>query len=90
LVDAEEHFAYLSVLVSILLFVGILVIFAIAFSTIGISFTDALFEIGSALTTNGISMGATNLLMPLSHKWLLVTAMIIGRTEILTILIALS
>jgi len=81
---------YLSALVTILLFVATLFIFSIVFSTIGISFTDALFEIGSALTTNGISMGAITVFMPIAYKWLLIIAMIIGRIEILTILIALS
>jgi len=80
----------LSALVSILLFVSTLVVFSIMFSTIGVSFTDALFEIGSALTTNGISMGATTVSMPLFYKWLLTTAMIIGRVEIMSILIAIS
>jgi Trk-type K+ transport system membrane component len=55
-----------------------------------VSFTDALFEVGSALTTNGISMGATTVSMPIIYKWLLIVAMIIGRIEIIPILIALS
>ena len=80
----------LSALVSILLFVSTLVVFSIIFSTIGVSFTDALYEVGSALTTNGISMDATTVTMPLFYKWLLTTAMIIGRVEIMSILIALS
>ena len=67
-----------------------LVIFTVVFTTIGVSFTDALFEVGSALTTNGISMGATTILMPVGYKWLMITAMTIGRVEILSILIAIS
>jgi len=81
---------YLTALVAILLFIATLFIFSIIFSTIGVSFTDAFFEVGSALTTNGISMGATTVLMPIAYKWLLIIAMIIGRIEIITILIALS
>jgi len=81
---------YLSAPVAILLFVATLFIFSIIFSTIGTSFTDALFEVGSALTTNGISMGATTVFMPIAYKWLLITAMIIGRIEIMSVLIALS
>ena len=80
----------LSSVVSILLFIFTLVIFAVIFSTMGVSFTDALFEIGSALTTNGISMGNTNVTMPLAYKWLMIVAMTIGRVEILSVLIALS
>jgi len=85
-----DNLEYLSALVAILLFVATLFIFSIIFSTIGISSTDALFEIGSALTTNGISMGATTVFMPIVYKWLLIIAMIVGRIEILPILIALS
>jgi trk system potassium uptake protein TrkH len=81
---------YLSAVVSILLFLFTLVIFSILFSTIGISFTDALIEVGSALTTNGISMGATTLAMPVAYKWLLIAAMTIGRAELMSVLIALS
>jgi len=86
-VNSGEHFP---ILVSILLFVTTLFIFSIIFSTIGVSFTDALFEVGSALTTNGISMGATTVAMHIGYKWLLITAMLIGRIEIVPILIALS
>ena len=79
----------LSASVSILLFICVLVVFAVIFTTLGVSFTDALFEVGSALTTNGISMGATIVTMGLGYKWLMISAMIIGRVEILSILIAL-
>jgi len=80
----------LSAVVSILLFISTLIIFAVIFTTMGVSFTNAIFEIGSALTTNGISMGATTTAMPIAYKWLMITAMTIGRIEILSILIALS
>ena len=50
----------------------------------------ALFKSCFALTTNGISMGATTVLMAILYKWLLITAVIIGRIEIIPILIALS
>ena len=76
--------------VIIVLFTVVLVVFSIIFTTLGVSLTDALFEVGSALTTNGISMGATNVSMPIGYKWLMITAMTIGRVEILSILIALS
>jgi trk system potassium uptake protein TrkH len=75
--------------VSIVLLIFTLVIFAVIFTTIGVSFTDALFEVGSALTTNGISMGATTVTMPIGYKWLMIAAMTIGRVEILSVLIAL-
>jgi trk system potassium uptake protein TrkH len=81
---------YLSASVAIVLFAATLFVLSIAFSTIGVSFTDALFEVSSALTTNGISMGVTTVFMPITYKWLLTAAMIIGRIEIIPILIALS
>jgi trk system potassium uptake protein TrkH len=74
---------------TIVLFIVFLIVFAGLFSTIGISFTDALFEVGSALTTTGASLGITNIALPLAYKWLIIAAMIIGRIEILTIFIAL-
>jgi trk system potassium uptake protein TrkH len=85
-VDNHEN---LPALISILLFTFTLIIFAVIFTTIGVSFTDALFEVGSALTTNGISMGATTVSMPVAYKWLMIVAMTIGRIEIMSVLIAL-
>jgi trk system potassium uptake protein TrkH len=86
----ENNVEQFSILVAIVLFVATLAVFSIIFSTIGVSFTDAVFEVGSALTTNGISMGATTVFMPIAYKWLLIISMIIGRIEIIPILIALS
>ena len=87
--SANRSWESLSAPVSIVLFIFILVVFAVIFTTIGVSFTDALFEVGSALTTNGISMGATTVTMGIGYKWLMIAAMTIGRVEILSILIAL-
>ncbi len=86
--DTSSH-EYLPALVSILMFIVTLVIFALIFATIGVSFTDAIFEVGSALATNGISMGATTISMPIGYKWLMIVAMTIGRVEIMSFLVAL-
>jgi len=86
--EADNH-EYLPAVVSILLFTFTLIIFSVIFTTLGVSFTDALFEVGSALTTNGISMGATTVSMPIAYKWLMIAAMTIGRVEIMSVLIAL-
>ncbi len=88
--NSNGYSEHLSAPVIILLFGLVLVIFSVIFTTLGVSFTDALFEVGSALTTNGISLGYTNVLMPIGYKWLMIAAMTIGRVEILSILIALS
>ena len=78
-----------SITAFIISFIAILLIISFAFSTIGISLLDSIFEVGSALTTNGISMGITTITMPIGYKWLLIAAMIIGRVEILNILKAI-
>jgi trk system potassium uptake protein TrkH len=81
--DREELKAVLIFIVS---FFIVLFILSLLFSTIGISLLDSVFEVGSALTTNGISMGITTVAMPLGYKWLLILAMILGRIEIVAVL----
>jgi trk system potassium uptake protein TrkH len=80
--DREELKAVLIFIVS---FFIVLFILSLVFSTIGISLLDSVFEVGSALTTNGISMGITTVAMPLGYKWLLILAMILGRIEIVAV-----
>jgi trk system potassium uptake protein TrkH len=77
-------------LTSLIGFIVTLLVLSIVFSTIGISMVDSVFEVGSALTTNGVSMGVTTILMPASYKWLLILAMIVGRLEIVTIFSAVA
>jgi trk system potassium uptake protein TrkH len=79
-----------SILAMVTGFATMLLMLSLAFSTIGITLIDSIFEVGSALTTNGISMGATTVALPLSHKWLLIFAMITGRVEIATIFKAIK
>jgi trk system potassium uptake protein TrkH len=85
--DREELKA---VLISIASFLALLLILSLVFSTIGTSLLDSVFEVGSALTTNGISMGITTVTIPLGYKWLLIFAMTLGRIEIVTVFKALS
>jgi trk system potassium uptake protein TrkH len=79
-----------AVLTSIIGFFAVLIILSLIFSTIGISMLDSVFEVSSAMTTNGVSMGITNPLVPmaLGYKWLLILAMLIGRLEVVTIVAA--
>lgn len=79
-----------TVLLSITGFIITLIILSLVFSTMGVNMLDSVFEVGSALTTNGISIGATRVLMPIGYKWLMILAMLIGRLEILTIIAAIS
>ncbi len=86
--DQPTREEFIATLNNVLSFLAILIVLSLVFSTIGISMLDSFFEIGSALTTNGISMGATIVTMPLGYKWLIVFAMIIGRIEIVSIFAA--
>ena len=74
-----------SILVFIISFVILLLLLSLAFSTVGISFLDSVFEVGSAFTTNGVSMGITTVALPMGYKWLLIFAMVVGRVEIVNI-----
>ena len=85
--DREELRAALTSIVS---FLAVLLVLSLVFSTIGISLLDSVFEVGSAFTTNGISMGITTVAMPLGYKWLLILAMTLGRIEIVAVFKALS
>ena len=67
-----------------------LVVLSLIFSTMGVNLIDSVFEVSSALTTNGISIGATTVGMPVGYKWLLIIAMLIGRVEVVTIFTAVS
>ena len=80
----------LPALASILLFITVLIVFSLLFSTIGVSFQDALFEVGSALSTTGATLGAVSVTMPTFYKWLIIAAMTIGKVEILTIITVLT
>ncbi len=79
-----------TVLIWISSFLIVLFALSLIFSTIGISLLDSVFEVGSALTTNGISMGITTVTIPLGYKWLLILAMILGRIEIVSVFKALK
>jgi len=85
--DREELKA---ALVNVVGFFIVLIIVSLVFSTIGISLLDSVFEIGSALTTNGISMGITTVAIPLGYKWLLIFTMMVGRVEVLVVLKAIG
>jgi len=85
--DGEELKA---AIISIVGFLATLIVLCSVFSTMGVGILDSLFEVGSALSTNGISMGATTVVMPIGYKWLMILAMIIGRIEIVSIFTAVG
>jgi len=56
----------------------------------GYSFIDSLFEVTSAFATAGLSVGIVSIFMPLGLKWLLIVLMVLGRIEVVPLLIALG
>ncbi len=74
---------------SVILFLVSLLVLSLVFSMSGVPFGDSLFEVGSALTTNGISMGATSLSLPTFYKFVLMAAMIIGKVQITIVLVSI-
>jgi len=83
--DAPTRAELRSLITYLITFIAILIILSIAFAASGTNIYNSVFEVGSALATNGISSGATTLELPATFKWLLIIAMLIGRIEILTI-----
>jgi len=50
---------------------------------------DAFFEVGSAISTTGATLGAITVMMPVAYKWLIIAAMIVGKVEVLTVIVIL-
>lgn len=88
--DAPTREELKSIIIFLASFIAFLIIFSLIFATLGISLLDSVFEVGSALTTNGVSMGATTVALPVGYKWLLIAAMLIGRVEFLNIFKAIK
>jgi trk system potassium uptake protein TrkH len=87
--DGKKALKWNMAISSVILFLVTLLVLSLVFSTSGVSFGDSLFEVGSALTTNGISMGATSLSLPTFYKFVLMAAMIIGKVEITIVLVSI-
>jgi trk system potassium uptake protein TrkH len=86
--NGNGHVDMQSANVSIVLFLATLFGFSILLCLNGLSFSDSLFEVGSALSTNGATLGAVNASLPLFYKYMLMFCMLIGRVEIITMLVA--
>jgi Trk-type K+ transport system membrane component len=87
--NGNGHIDMQSANVSIVLFLATLLGFSILLCLNGFSFSDSLFEVGSALSTNGATLGAINVSLPLFYKYMLMVCMLIGRVEIMTMLVAI-
>jgi trk system potassium uptake protein TrkH len=83
--DAPTKRELRSIILFLVGFVGFLLILSFAFSTLGTNMLDSVFEVGSALSTAGASVGATTVAMPVIYKWILIFAMLVGRVEIVSI-----
>ena len=83
--DAPTRNELKTIIIYLITFIAFLFLLSYAFSFSGVSMLDSVFEIGSAISTNGVSMGATTITLPVIYKWLLIVAMLVGRVEILTI-----
>jgi trk system potassium uptake protein len=83
--DAPTKAELRSLYIYLITFIAILIALSIAFSASGTNIFNSIFEVGSALATNGVTSGATTLELPAIFKWILIVAMFIGRIEILTI-----
>jgi hypothetical protein len=64
--EEKENPTKYAVLISILLFIALLIIFAVLFSTMGVSFTNPIFEMGSRYQQT-VFLGK-NVAMPLGYK----------------------
>jgi trk system potassium uptake protein TrkH len=83
--DAPTRDELKTIIIYLTTFIAFLFLLSFAFSFSGNSMLDSVFEIGSALSTNGVSMGATTINIAVGYKWLIIVAMLVGRIEILTI-----
>ncbi len=89
-IDDDNHAEISSANVSIIIFIMIALALTILLTTSGASFSGSLFEIASALSTNGATLGITSATMGIGYKYLIIACMLIGRVEIMTVLVAVT
>lgn len=88
-IEDNHHADMSSANVSIIIFIFITFVFSVILATSGASFFSSLFEIGSALSTNGVTLGIASASLGLGYKYLLIACMFIGRVEVMTVLVAI-
>ena len=71
-------------------YITTLTIISVAVSMLGYRFIDSLFEVASALSCVGLSVGITSMSAPLAVKLLLIAAMYLGRIEFLPLYMAVG
>ncbi len=77
-------------LVTILFYLILTSISVYIFFNSGFGLVNSIFEVTSAITTTGLSVGIVSASLALNLKWLIVALMILGRVEILAFFIMLS
>ncbi len=87
-IEDNHHVDIASANVSIIIFLFITLGLSVILAMSGATYFDSLFEIGSALSTNGATLGVTSLSLGVGYKFLLIACMLIGRVEIMTVLVA--
>jgi trk system potassium uptake protein TrkH len=85
-----KHTDIFSYLLMILLAAFMIFVFAFIFTLYGFTPTDSVFELTSAFATTGLSVGITNISLPVVLKIILALVMILGRIEIIPFLVALT
>jgi trk system potassium uptake protein TrkH len=76
-------------LLFIVLFIGVIVVSWLVFLYYGYPPLQALFEVTSAAATVGLSSGVTSTELPTALKIVLCTDMLLGRLEIIALLVVL-
>jgi len=76
----------------VLILLGISAVFVSAFILVssGFGFVDSVFESTSAFATTGLSAGIITPALPMGLKWLFTALMIVGRVEIIPLLVFIS
>jgi len=88
-----KEFTYIDIYAALLLItiaIVIIVGFAFIFTSFGISLTDSVFALTSALSNTGLYAGIINNSLPMLLKLILILVMIVGRIGIITLLVAMT
>ncbi|HLP79859.1 MAG TPA: potassium transporter TrkG [Acidobacteriota bacterium] len=89
-IDKEYNsFDIVVVMASVLLFAGIIIAGTVVVSSQGYGVIDSLFEVVSALSCTGLSVGIVGAGTSLFLKWVFILLMLVGRIEIFTVLLAI-
>lgn len=87
----RQHFLserqLLNISLYVLLYLGVLILGTGILSAYGYSLEASLFEYTSALSTVGLSVGVTSLDSPTGLLWAEIIGMLLGRLEIVTVLV---